>query len=439
MQLTPKEGYALMNLLVAEATGVNDTISVIDTSTFVSAGETVLATGRENVLNALSIIISRTLVRVDPINARFSIITDDDESIFAQRTREIFFYDDGVQPAGNWNTKEGAQGPGYINLADGFDNGSNNGASLPSMWQQRRKPCLELNWCGSVVYDYGYTLDDDAFKIAFTDVDSFDAFVSGMLTEIGNDITSTREAWRRAVFLNRLGEAINGEATFGTAFNLTKEYNDKFGTNYTSEQLRTTYLDSFLKFFVSFVRNLSNFMTYRTKKYHNPHTFTDDNSIEHNILVATNKNRQRMCLYSPLFIESEAWVFPEIFNPQYLDIKNYEGIDWWQNIEDPSSIKVTPTAIVNGVQTSGSTVDCPFVIGAIWDDRAVKAGMFLEKVNTTPLEARKGYRNIWHHFMKRSFDCDVYPFIALYMQDPSNDGGSDDSGSDDSGSDTPEG
>ena len=431
MQMTPKEGYALMNLLVKEATGVNDSIQVVDTSTFVSAGETVLATGKENVLNSLSIIISRTLCRVDPISARFSIIADDDESIFAQRTREIFFYDDNALPAGNWNTKEGVSGPGYINLAEGYDNGSNGGASLPSMWQQHRKQALELNWCGSVVWDYGYTLDEDAFKIAFTDVNSFDAFVSGMLTEISNDISSEREAWRRAVFLNRLAEAVNGESDYGTAVNLTKAYNDKFGTNYTSEELRTTYLDKFLKFFVAYVRNLSNFMTYRSKKYHNPHTFTDANSVEHNILIATNKSRQRMCLHSPLFIESEAWVFPEIFNPNYLDIANYEGIDFWQNIEDPAAIKVTPTAIgSNGTQIAGETVDIPYVVGAIWDDRAVKAGTFLDRVDTTPLEARKGYRNIWHHFMKRSFDCDIYPFITLYMADPS---------SDDSGSDTPEG
>ena len=47
--LTPRDCHVLMNLLVKEATGQDAQIQVVDSSTFVSAGEQVLATGTENV------------------------------------------------------------------------------------------------------------------------------------------------------------------------------------------------------------------------------------------------------------------------------------------------------------------------------------------------------------------------------------------------------
>jgi len=69
--LTPQDAYSIMNLLVKEATGQDATIQAVNSSTFVSVGETVLATGTENVLNALSRLVGRTMVAVRPYNANF--------------------------------------------------------------------------------------------------------------------------------------------------------------------------------------------------------------------------------------------------------------------------------------------------------------------------------------------------------------------------------
>jgi hypothetical protein len=415
MQLTPKEGYALMNLLVDEATGVNGTISVVDTSSFVSAAETVLATGKENVLNSLSILIARTLVFSTPYSAKFRIINEESNELYEQRVRVLIPYDDKAVPEGSWNTDL------YTNLAQGYDNNSNSGASVASQWEQNRCRFLEQNFAGMVVWSYGRTIDEDAFKVAFNDVNSFTSFVSAIMTELENDLEQEKEAFRRMVFLNRLAESINTEQTYGTAVNMTAAYNAKFGTQYTSEQLRTTYLKSFLEFMVSYIKNLSNMLEYRSKKYHNPYTITEGtapNTVEYNILTHTPKSEQKMILFRPLIILAEAMVMPEIFNDNYLKIDNYEGVDFWQNIENPSAIKVTPTAVVNGAQTTGSTVDCPYIIGAIFSDKALRCGTFLDEAYTTDLEKRKKYRNIWIHIAKKSYDNDAFPFITLYMADP---------------------
>lgn len=415
MQLTPKEGYALMNLLVDEATGVNGTISVVDTSSFVSAAETVLATGKENVLNSLSILIARTLVFSTPYSAKFRIINEESNELYEQRVRVLIPYDDKAVPEGSWNTDL------YTNLAQGYDNGSNSGASVASQWEQNRCRFLEQNFAGMVVWSYGRTIDEDAFKVAFTDVNSFTSFVNAIMNEMESDLEQEKEAFRRMVFLNRLAESINTEQTFGTAVNMTAAYNAKFGTQYTSEQLRTTYLKSFLEFMVSYIKNLSNMLEYRSKKYHNPYTITEGtapNTVEYNVLTHTPKSEQKMVLYRPLILDAEAQVMPEIFNTQYLNIDNYEGIDFWQNIENPAAIKVKPTAVVNGVQTAGDTVDCPYIIGAIFSDKALRCGTYLDQAYTTDLERRKKYRNIWIHIAKKSYDNDAFPFITFYMKDP---------------------
>ena len=54
--LTPLDGCAIMTAIVRQATGQANLASV-DVSNFVSAGETVLATGKENTMNALSIVL----------------------------------------------------------------------------------------------------------------------------------------------------------------------------------------------------------------------------------------------------------------------------------------------------------------------------------------------------------------------------------------------
>ena len=70
--LSPQDCHVLMTELVKQATGRTD-IAVVDTSSFVSAGETVLQTGMENTLNALSLLIGRTFMAVRPYESKLSI------------------------------------------------------------------------------------------------------------------------------------------------------------------------------------------------------------------------------------------------------------------------------------------------------------------------------------------------------------------------------
>ena len=112
--LTPRDCHALMNLLVKEATGQDATIQVVDSSTFVSAGELVLSTGTENVLNSLSLVLGRTFMAVRPYKAKLSIINALNTDLYTSRMRKISFYSRSAQASGDFNTQL------YTNLAAGM-------------------------------------------------------------------------------------------------------------------------------------------------------------------------------------------------------------------------------------------------------------------------------------------------------------------------------
>lgn len=416
---TPRDIHALMTLLVKEATGQDSTITEVDSSTFVSAGEQVLSTGMENTLNALSMVLGRTFMAVRPYSGKLKIINAIDTGAYTDRMRKISFYSRNPQASGDWNTQS------YTNLAMDFDNGTNPSSGTPqstsSMWQQNQPVPLELNFGGRSVWEDSTTIYEYQVKQAFRSEAEFAQFVAGIMTEKGNDIESQKEAFNRMTLLNYIGGLYSLSGSMrGSVINLTRAYNERFGTNYTSAQLRSVYLKSFLEFFVATFRTVSDWMTNRSMNRHWSPSKTI-NSVDYVLLRHTPKDRQRLIMYSPLFTESEAMVMPEIFNPRYLDMANYEGVQFWQNENDPSAVDVVP-AIPNigspeSGQTYGAEVELPYVVGVLYDADAMMVDYQLEASAVTPLEARKHYRNMWWTFAKNSINDFTENGVLFIMQD----------------------
>ena len=165
----------------------------------------------------------------------------------------------------------------------------------------------------------------------------------------------------------------------------------------------------------------SDMLTNRSVKAHwSPAKTIGDQSYV--LLRHTPKDRQRLMLYNPLLVKTQAYVFPELFNEQYLKMENYEGVMYWQNENDPSAIKVTP-AIPNvstpaSGQIAGDTVSLDYVVGVLYDVDAVMVDYQLERSAVTVPEARKGYRNMWWTFAKNAIVDQTENKILYYMADP---------------------
>lgn len=410
--LTPKDCYALINAIAAEATGRDGAITAVDSSTFVSVGESIMRTGTENTLNAISLVLGRTFMAVRPYEARLRIVNAINSGLYANRVRKISYMSRYAQPAGFVNTDL------YINHAMGYDNGSNGGSSVASMWEQNQPVPLEMNFAGSSVWDESTTIYEDAIQAAFNDEASFSEFMTGVMTEKGNDIEVDKEAFNRATLLNFMAGIYDLTSVTGGAIDMVAAFNAwNGGTTYTGTQLRTTYRKEFLEFFVATVKKLSNQLTNRSIKYHWSPSKTI-NGVQYDLLRHTPKDKQKLILYRPFLIDAEAAVLPEIFNDQYLKLANYEPVDFWQDELVPFGINVTPAIPDTSdptTQIAGTTVALDYVLGVLYDEDAMMVDYQLEASYSTPIEARKRYRNIWWHFKRNSINDFTENGILLYM------------------------
>lgn len=407
--LTATDSTKIMNALYNQATGRDD-ITNVDLTNFASVGEQVLATGTENVLNSLSMVIGRTLCAVRPYNAKLGIIDSINTGEYTHRFRKISFYSKDAIEAGFVNTDLNT------NMKDGYDNSTNGGESTPSMWKQDVPPVLELNFAGQNVWQEELTIFEKQISTAFRSPDELANFLNGIMTQKLNSIEKRKEGFRRGTLLQHLAAvyAMGNERMEGSVINLTEKFNTEFGTSYTSEELRTTHQAEFLKFFVSEFKLASDYMTEYSKLYHyNPDKEVD--KVKYYLNRGTSKEYQKSILYGPLFTKAKANVLPEIFNPQYLSVKANEMVNYWQDIKNPTELKVTP-ALPQGIETV--EVNIPYVVGALFDKDAVLTDTQWEDSSVTPLEARKKYRNMFWDFSYNAISDLTENCIIFIMEDP---------------------
>ena len=415
--LTPQDCYQIINAVARQATG-QSALQATDASSFVSVGETILATGMENTLNALSTVLNRLIVASRPYTAKLRLMDAEDTGVFSNRLRKISFYSQDALPDGAHNTQL------FTNLAAGFTNGQNpdgNGdpQSTKSMWEQHPAMPLEVNFAGSEVWQDCVTMYEVQVQTAFRNQEEFARFVAGYLTEHANDIEQQREAYNRMVLLNKIGMTYDmGGIMPGSVKNLTKEFNDYYGTSYSSAQLRSTYLKEFLAFMVATIKEDSDYLTERSALQHYAFSKTVD-GVSYSVLRHTPRDKQRLFLFAPLYRKAEALVMPEIFNDEYLQLTQYESITYWQSELDRAAINVTPAVYdpSDGTQKAGAAVDIPFVVGLLYDVEGMMTRFDLDYSASSPLEARKLFRNVWNTFQKGNV-CDPSEKTILYvMQD----------------------
>lgn len=421
-----QDAYDIVNAMLDNIQGLNATLTVVDSSTFIDAGEVIKSAPVEDTLNALSLVLARTLIAVRPYGAKLGIFNRFDSGVFANRMRKISYYSSDAEYVGSINNQL------HINHQDGFDNGRN-GTQTPapgtppeypdgftsaaSMWVQEFKHPIEIDFGGTSAWQTRLTLPEDALERAFASESDFLRFWDGMLTDKANDIEQMKEGFNYALLDNVIAATYamnNGRQVV----NLTSEFNNFFGTSYTTAQLLSTYYTEFLEFFISTIRKTSDLMTHRTALFHQPLTQTF-NGVSQSVLRHTPKDRQNLILYNPMFIDAQARVYPEIFNERYLRIENFEGVDFWQNINDPMGINVIPSyPDYDALYGDTDPVVLENVVGILYDEDAIMTDFQLDRVAMSPLEAAKLYRNsIWH--FRRNYIYDATENIVIFvMEDP---------------------
>lgn len=403
LTFTVKDAHAVMNDLVHQATG-STSINVVDTGSFIDAGTKVLEAGYENLYNSLGVLIGRTIIASRKYDGKLKLIVEDSNA-FDNRFRKISYYARDNEAEGGFNTDI------YTNLGASLNDESGTG----SMWDQNPAIPTERYFFSDFAWMKSHTEYFEQAKIAFTNEADFIRFINGIMVEVQNDIESTLEAKNRAVICDRIagtyhlaGDTLGPES----AVNITSEFNNAHGTNYTSKELRELHTVELEEFFISRFKIDSEKMTNRSTLFHDAME-KEIGSDKYYVMRHTPKDLQRFIYYSPLFVQMKL-ALNNIFNPSMLSLPSGEGVQYWQSIKDPSRIDIIPALPENA---DASEIDIPYVIGILYDRDAIMVNNKFRGMYQTNLNPKHLYTNMFWHYkygvcQDYSENCIIY-----YMSD----------------------
>lgn len=401
----PVDIHAVVNSLIAQAGG--GALAATDTSSMITVAQAAQIYGQETLLNALSLQVGRTLIAIRPYEAD-DLGVEVDNMAYGQISRKISYYANDFEAEQSWNTA--TSGAGYT-LKDG--------ESVDHYKIKKQYP-LEMQFGGNKVLQKHITRWLYQLDVAFRSNEDLARFIAGLSIENQNEIAKMKEARNRAILLNFIGGLYN----IGTArskVNLTKEYNTKHGTSYTSEQLRTTYLKEFLAFLVSHIQYDSDLMAKDTELFHLTPAKTDDLGNTLHLYRHTPKDEQRLCLLAPLLYDAEANVLSQVFHDGYLKLDNYRRIVYWQSAESgkEGNINVTPNQlnVADGTTITGAAVTTPYIVGIMYDRAALMSTYHLDRTITTPDNAGGAYVNTYYHWANDYTNDFTENAILYYMED----------------------
>ena len=366
--------YAIVNSLYKQATG-NTSLTAVDASTFVSVGQELLQRGYDPILNAISQVLARTIFSVRPYEPKFKSL-EADSMRFGAVTRKL-------------------------NIADyQFDNATEfdltDGQSVDH-YKVKKADILEMNFYGSNAFRLqSPTIYADQLDVAFSSPEELTRFWAMLTQNAYDQISQAKESMARAT----LGNLINGlvaakaaNVTGANVINILQEYYDETGVVLTPANYSAP--DKFVHFARwanGYFNQMARMLSERSIKYH-------INKTGHEISRHTPKERLKVMMYEPFIEKARSQVATVNFNDSFFNLPGYEGINYWQSIDTPGTLKSDPCYLKNNGQIDkGSTTTTENIVGVMFDEEAAGYTMCNERVLVTPINAAGSYTNTFYHF-----------------------------------------
>lgn len=390
--LTPVDVYKIVNDMNSQMFGTKE-IAVIDATSFVSVGEKMLRSGTENIMNAMAVTFMTNYFPNTPYIGKVKIIDETSERWGAITLETVPLHQD----------EEASEDTNTDLNATQFDDGNS-----VDMYKIKKPKVVQLKFYGTKKEQNHITRLDDQLSQAFRSPEEFSNFYTSVMTEFRNDIEQAMEAGRRLAICNYIA----GISAMGLyEVDLTSLYNEEHGTSYTGLQLRSNNAKNFVPWFVSYVQNLSDCMTERSTLYHANFTGQD-------ILRFTPKEYQKFIMLNSFWKQAQTSVLSATFNEKYLKIADVEFVNYWQSIKNPEQIKIKPNILDLGTGNSkdaATDVELPYVLGCIFDRRAVGVNYQFTKTITTPVNAAGDYYNTYVHYRKNYWNNYTHNGVVFVM------------------------
>ena len=373
--LNVEQVSTLLRSVLEQATGQTE-LAALDTAQLLTIGQKSLTTARDNVINAISQVISKTIFSAREYKRKFANLARD-ENEWGNIVRKIAIVE----------TPSDLRDNDYIPLTDG---------DSVDQYEISKPKAVELCFIGQQTYEVAKTIFDTQLNTAFNSAGEFGSFMSAVFVYVYNKIEKIHEETARATVSGFIAGKIAGDSS--NVVHLLTEYNALTGLELSAQDIyKPDNFAPFMKWVYSRIEQVSNLMTEYSTNFHT-------NLADGVIMRHTPKEYQNVYIYAPLFYQTTSRVLADTYHESFLKLPGAEMVNFWQNIDEPDSIHVkTPQYLSadGAIATASSDLSQNNVFGVICDREAMGYSPVLDRTKTSPYNARGEYYNIFWKFNER--------------------------------------
>lgn len=389
------DAAVLLNSIVSQATG-RTSITPTNLQDFISVGQTALSVGPDPLMQAISQVLSRTIFSVRPYSEKFSGLRAD-ALRWGNHVRKLSIADS------DWDSDQRY----YEAPGDFLDNGDS-----VDMYKIKMPNVLQTNFYGQNVVQRSITIFRDQLNVAFSNPEDFMRFVSMIMSNVSDQLAQARESTARMALANFIGgKNILGA---GHVFHLIDEYNSATQQSLTAATIfNPANYATFIRWVYGFIKTISDRMTERSVIY-------QQNVTGKAISRHTPKARQKLYISAPDINRMDAEVLSITFNEDRLNLGEVESVGYWQSIETPNTVSVTPSYMgTDGTIVNGTAQVVNNIFGLLFDEEAIMVQSVNEWSAPTPFNPAGGYTNTYWHQSNRYLN-DFTEKGVLFLLDSAN-------------------
>ena len=385
-----EQSAAFLTALYQEATGQQPSIQIATTQDFTTVGTTLLQTGYDPIIGALSQVLDKTVWSIRPYAQKFK-----DLNVTAEKwgavTRKINFIDTALDTADD-----------RLTLTDG---------SSVDPFVVKKPKVVQTNFYGATQYQDHITIFRDQLDSALKDAAEFGRFISGVLQNIADKLTQIKEAEARGILAN----FISAKFAYDTpnAINVLQEYYNETGVTLTAaDMFNVTNYTAFSRWLAGYMATLADKMAERSLKYHMNITGSE-------IMRHTEPRFLKKYISANVANHIDAAVASGLYNEERVTkvLDGAERVTFWQNIDDPYSVDAKPayldTATGNVIDAASDTL-VENIIGVLFDEEALGTTTLSTWTAPSPFNPAGGYYNIYWHFTQKTWNDFTENFVLLY-------------------------
>lgn len=383
---------AILASINKAATGQELDSPIINTADFVSVATATLLTGYDNLCNAISQVMTRTMFAVRPYTPQFRALQMDG-SAYGNHERKINYID-----------TEPVKDVSYSLPVDGTSTGVD-------PFEVHRPKVLQTNFYGQVNYSRVYSQGRVQLNAAFTGPDQLAEFWAAFAMHYSNMRAQDDENMCRNLIANYMGGLTKTTPT--AVYYLLDEYNAQTGKSLTSTSVYAPEnFPDFARFAYARIKDVSDLLQARSI---NNHQNWQIGGATYNIMRHTPKSMQHLYLFSQTQHQINARVLSDTFHDNRLEYGAFEMVPFWQNIDDRDAVQVTPiyTATDGTQKTDGGNVGLANIFAFIHDRDAIGYTPIAANMDSI-YNPRGQYTNFWGHYGYRWYN-DFTENSALFL------------------------